>query len=162
MISDLNKQLLHIRDLLKFLPDNAYSKPVLCFNNQSIGAHVRHIIELVDCLVHQYDTGIINYNDRARDKKIENNRDFAIASIDHMLPQIDKEDKKLRVVFTSYENKRTFNYSSYFREVQYNIEHCTHHEALIKIALCELNLADAVCDSFGVATSTLLAHKTKS
>ena len=41
------------------------------------------------------------------------------------------------------------------RELLYCLDHAIHHQALIKIGLKELQIADLVGDDFGVAYSTL-------
>ena len=44
--------------------------------------------------------------------------------------------------------------SSFFRELNYCMDHCIHHQSLIKIALLEQELIYLVDDNFGVAFST--------
>ena len=49
--------------------------------------------------------------------------------------------------------------STVAREVNYNIEHCIHHMALIKIGLKIIKPSLALSPSFGVAASTLQHRK---
>ena len=44
--------------------------------------------------------------------------------------------------------------SNYYRELMYNIEHCIHHQAIIKIALLHLGKTEIV-ENFGIAKSTI-------
>ena len=48
--------------------------------------------------------------------------------------------------------------SNYFRELLYNLEHCIHHQALIKVAVLQLEHLQIDAD-FGVARSTIEYRK---
>jgi hypothetical protein len=43
--------------------------------------------------------------------------------------------------------------SNYFRELLYNLEHCIHHQALIKVAI--LQCETVTIDNFGVDQTTI-------
>ena len=44
--------------------------------------------------------------------------------------------------------------SFYFRELNYCLDHCIHHQSLIKIGLIDQNLDHLIDENFGVAFST--------
>jgi hypothetical protein len=44
--------------------------------------------------------------------------------------------------------------SNYQRELLYNLEHCIHHQAMIKVAIIQSSLV-AIDENFGVARSTI-------
>ena len=48
--------------------------------------------------------------------------------------------------------------SNYERELLYNLEHCIHHQALIKVAIIQSNSV-AIDENFGVARSTIEYRK---
>jgi hypothetical protein len=48
--------------------------------------------------------------------------------------------------------------SNYYRELLYNLEHCIHHQALIKVAVLQLENI-SVNENFGVARSTIEYRK---
>jgi hypothetical protein len=48
--------------------------------------------------------------------------------------------------------------SNYFRELLYNLEHCIHHQALIKVAVLQSETI-FVNENFGVARSTIEYRK---
>lgn len=52
----------------------------------------------------------------------------------------------------------TFIETNYFREVLYNLEHCIHHQALIKVALLNFNYIQ-ISETFGIAPSTIEFRK---
>jgi hypothetical protein len=44
--------------------------------------------------------------------------------------------------------------TSFYRELSYCMDHCVHHQSLIKIALQEQELLHLIDENFGVAFST--------
>lgn len=133
--------------------ENDFSTPCEVLSNSSIGQHTRHVIELFQCLIKGYDSGFVNYDNRERDKRIEEERDFAVLQIEEIQKSIEKEDKSMKLE-QCFEENRILITSNYYREVLYNLEHTIHHKALIKIGikhLCTLELPA----SFGVAPSTI-------
>jgi len=154
MIVGLNEEVL--KELSIFLGqlrpnDFADFSPVL--HTSSIGQHVRHILEMYDCLISQYESGIVCYDNRSRDKSLETDISLALDKIKEIQSTIDFPDKELSlkmVVGSDFEFIRT----SYNRELCYNLEHCIHHQALIKIACNPLDYISLPA-SFGVAKSTI-------
>ena len=155
MVEDLQKQLQVVYSLLHRLPADAYSTPVDSLKNGSIGAHVRHVLEFVKCLTEQYHSGTINYDLRMRDLELEKDIVVARDRTLTLMENLHKPDRALHIQFINFEGEEKYCPSSYFRELLYNVEHCIHHEALIKVALMRLDLTLLVDDSFGVAPSTL-------
>ena len=77
----------------------------------------------------------------------------------HQLTQrpLEKNDKKL-MLCTFYNNEKLVIESTYYRELVYNIEHCIHHQAIIKIALLQFE-NKLINEEFGVANSTIMYRK---
>lgn len=140
--------------VLKQLPDAAsYTNPCEALSNATIGQHSRHIIELYQCLLAGYPSGKINYDDRKRNPLYENDTAAAIAVIGDILQNLEQPDKQVQIFCGTMENTASIE-SNYYREVLYNLEHCIHHQALIKVAL--LSISNLTIDhGFGVAPSTL-------
>jgi hypothetical protein len=130
-----------------------YTRPCSALSNSTIGQHTRHIIELFQCLQNQYETGTINYDLRERNKVIENDATFACLCIDRIKSRLDIPNK----ILVLEGEQGSFN-TNYFRELLYNLEHCIHHQALLKVALNEFNCVE-VSDEFGVAPSTIKYRK---
>ncbi len=141
-------------DVLGQLPDqSSYAEPCAALSNATIGQHTRHIIELYQCLLAGYPAAAINYDDRKRNTLYENNIAAAIDVIKDIQFNLELPDKKVNIFCETAENSICIE-SNYYREVLYNLEHCIHHQALIKVAL--LTLKDIkIADGFGVAASTL-------
>jgi uncharacterized damage-inducible protein DinB len=149
----LKEQLNNLQSLLKVLDDEQYTYKSTMLNNGTIGQHVRHIVELVQCLMFAYEQGIVDYDRRKRDARIETIRTFALYQLDVLQQALDKPEKKLRLQITT-ENNTYIVETGYNREVFYNTEHAIHHMALIRVALKEMRL-NLVSDNFGMAYATI-------
>src|SRR6185503_6873295 len=99
----------------------------------------------------------VNYDKRKRDKILETEVAPAISALEKINEQLQKENKEIEVV-CEMEDMCVSLSSSYYREVYYNLEHCIHHQALIKVALVEMKI-NIVSDQFGVAPSTTRYRK---
>src|SRR3954469_7446134 len=77
------------------LSDEQYKQPSNILFNATIGQHVRHIIELFICLNQGYETGVINYEKRKRDYRIETEKDFARELLHSIYAALNKPDKEL-------------------------------------------------------------------
>ena len=77
LIASITKTLNELLDLLSQISDTDYSCPCHQLSNATIGEHTRHSIEMFQCLENSYDSGILNYDNRERDKCIETKIQFA-------------------------------------------------------------------------------------
>jgi hypothetical protein len=130
-----------------------YNNPCEALSNATIGQHSRHIIELYQCLLKGYASGKINYDDRKRNALYENDATAAIAVIKEIQEKLEQPDKQVNIFCGTNDNSVCIE-SNYYREVLYNLEHCIHHQALIKVALLTIKNID-IDGGFGVAPSTL-------
>ncbi|MDI5899092.1 DinB family protein [Flavobacterium sp. LB2P84] len=153
LIPSINNSLNELIDLLKQLSQNEYSNSCAELSNATIGEHTRHIIEMFQCLENQYDLGIVNYDKRERNIRIQTDTVFAIENIVSIQQNLDKKNKNIKLL-QIIDGEEIRIESNYFRELLYNLEHCIHHQALIKVAIlqCETVIIDA---NFGVARSTI-------
>lgn len=157
LILSINNSLNELIDLLNQLSEKEYSKSCFELSGATIGEHTRHIVEMFQCLNRNYDSGFVNYDNRERNNLIQTNIDFAIEMILDIKNNMAKENKNLELqqVIDGDIIKIQSNYN---RELLYNLEHCIHHQALIKVAVlkCE-NIA--IDKNFGVARSTIEYRK---
>ena len=131
----------------------SYTDSCEALSNASIGQHTRHIIELYQCLIDGYQTGNINYDGRKRNAIYENDIAESVKVIKNIRLRLEQPDKMVKI-FCNTDDDSICIESNYYREVLYNLEHCIHHQALIKVAL--LRIKDIkIADGFGVAHSTL-------
>lgn len=144
--------LMQLMDTLNQLHFDEYTERLPVLSNGTIGGHTRHIVEIFAQLIEGYEIGSVNYDSRKRDKQIESNIDFACESIAKIISQVEKPNKTLQIASVYLDNDGL--QTNYFREMMYNIEHCIHHQAIIKIGLLALGKTD-IDEEFGVAKSTL-------
>ena len=157
LISSIHKALHELSDLVSQLSHDDYTNPCRELSNATIGEHTRHIIELFQCLENQYDSGVINYDLRKRDYAIQTDTDAAREAIDTIINHVDQPNKNLELQ-QSIEGEDICISTNYYRELVYNLEHCIHHQALIKVALLQLEHIN-IDDNFGVARSTIEYRK---
>ena len=152
-----NNALSEIISLLQQLPgQESYTAPCHELSQATIGQHTRHVIELYQCLLAGYEGGVVNYDARERNKLYENDTNAAIAVIKEIQNSLIRSDKTLDVVCGA-EDPVVIT-SNYNREVLYNLEHCIHHQALIRVALSASDTVP-VSEEFGVAPSTIQYRK---
>jgi uncharacterized membrane-anchored protein len=153
LIPSINNALSELSKLLKELSKDDYVSPCYGLSNATIGEHTRHIIEMFQCLNSQYKSGIVNYDLRKRDYLIQTDTDFAEKSIQEIIANLDKQNINLQLQ-QIVDGEELLVESNYNRELLYNLEHCIHHQALIKVALL-LSESVKVSVNFGVARSTI-------
>lgn len=152
IISSIIQQLNSLTKLLHQLSKSHYTSKIKHLSNGTIGAHTRHIIELLQCTVNGYKINQVDYINRKRNLLLEQNPSLAIEAITVLIKNLHLEDKVLQMK-TPFDTNLVS--TTYFREIVYNEEHIIHHLALLKVALIELNL-NLVEESFGIAHSTIL------
>ncbi len=132
-----------------------YNQPCISLSNATIGQHVRHIIELFQCLNKGYDSGKVNYDDRKRDISIEASKSLALSHLLSIQADSLKSNKKieLEVCYDNHTNEKLIIESNYYREVIYNLEHVVHHMALIRVGINDVSNI-VLDDCYGVASST--------
>ncbi|HXB30997.1 MAG TPA: hypothetical protein VNW49_14315 [Puia sp.] len=147
---------LQLSDSLELLDKDQYNYSCKNLSGNTIGQHVRHIIEMFLCLENGYQSGVVDYEKRERDFLIETDKNFAAALLKEIILQISKENKSIYMLayYNDQGDEPEKINSNYFREIAYNLEHTIHHMALIRIGLRELGDIP-VDDSYGVASSTI-------
>lgn len=137
------------------LDHTGYTQPLPTLSGSSIGQHVRHIVEFYQCMLNGYENALINYDNRSRNKLIEESREFALQCIHKILSDLPALDLS-RQVTLEVEYEETIRIATTLeRELVYNIEHAIHHMALIRIGLRELGEHILLPVEFGLAASTL-------
>lgn len=138
------------------LKPDEFSEPLPVLMDNSIGKHVRHILDLMECLCISIDSGEINYDNRKRDELIENLPEITLLKINQLknkIPHLNPVAKirmKQRVSDVEVELE-----SQTDREILYNIEHSVHHLAIIRIGIAHHFPHIIFPDNFGIAYSTV-------
>lgn len=146
---------------LEQITPEQYSQPSKVLFSATIGQHVRHIVELFLCLEKGYHTGMVNYEKRNRDYRLETDKLFAAGLLQQVYAELMKADKPLMLEAgydTDTDNVVRIE-SNYYRELVYNLEHTVHHMALIRVGFNEVSSIQ-LPEDFGVASSTIKYRQT--
>jgi len=144
---------------LEQMPTESFSQKIELLSGSTIGQHTRHFIEFYQCLLNQACMCNIDYDSRQRNLLIESSPKVAIQAIDEIIEKLKTLELSTETIVTTcnssdYEIKSTIG-----RELLYNLEHCTHHLALIKVGLKIITPQIELPSHFGFAPSTILHKK---
>jgi uncharacterized damage-inducible protein DinB len=159
LLTQKSLEVLHQLDhLVSSLPDGAYNQPIEILEGNTIGKHSRHIIEFFECLMSSAAQGVVDYDIRSRDLRLETipaELSMRIKELSKTLSEaefIHNNDIMLRTRPVAESDSVMIN-TSFDRELWYNVEHCIHHLAIIKIAARFMGVKDIPAD-VGLAFST--------
>lgn len=146
--------------LLVALSDEQYSQKIPAAYDASIGGHYRHCLDHFKAFFDGLGTGTMDYDARARDPRLENDRAFALAMTQTLGAQAaaltaSAFDRSIHVrCQTSYTDaSEAVAKSTVAREAMFCVSHAVHHHALIGL-MCSL-LDVPLPSGFGVAPSTM-------
>ncbi|MFY1048321.1 DinB family protein [Chryseobacterium sp. GP-SGM7] len=148
------------QNLLRKISAKMYTQNIPSLDGSTIGGHTRHIIEFLEILLNSYHTNQINYDERQRNLELEKNPEKAVKTISEILSGINLPNKNL-IMHQTVGNISLEIPTNFFRELLYNIEHCIHHQALIKVAFNEIKMSHLLNKNFGIAPSTVQYRETQ-
>jgi len=154
--SAVSQAFVQLIDSVEQLTEEQFCEGIGVLHGNTIGQHVRHIIELFQCLELGYLSGEVDYASRKRDPLIETEPRLAITLLLNISSGLNKENRDLTLVseFDQESQEQIRLQTNYFREIAYNLEHTIHHMALIRIGIDAIS-SISLSDDFGVASSTL-------
>jgi hypothetical protein len=131
-----------------------------------IGAHLRHVIEHYEALLLPNEPGVVDYDQRPRDRELQTNAGVAMRRLRALLRRLnDCTDADIDVPVQVRGRgglAGDFGFavgSSVARELVFVASHAIHHYALLKPHCMQHRIP--VCAEFGRAPSTL-AHESAS
>lgn len=140
--------------LLHQLTNEQYCQPLEILSGETIGKHVRHIVEFFQCLIIASDT--ICYDDRKREIQIENSISYTLNEIQVIKQAINRIDPNYQLKIKQFVAGETLIFTTTRgRELIYCIDHSIHHFAIIKLAIEQTYPEILIDHSFGIAYSTL-------
>ncbi|MGF1534599.1 MAG: hypothetical protein ACFCUI_12920 [Bernardetiaceae bacterium] len=145
-----------IREQLGAISDQSYGEPLPVLSQNSIGKHLRHILEFYTCLIEQSPRGVICYDKRARNQALETSVSHAIDCL-HRIQQALPDLATLEglALESHFEAQSQIIATTGIRELLYNYEHAIHHLAMVRIGL-QVHFPDIACvPDLGIAPSTL-------
>ena len=153
---DLLSQLDH---MIVSCRDEDFARPLAELSGSTFGQHIRHTLEFFICLYDAKNDGLVNYDQRKHDQLIETDRKIARSVIDSIQSFLDRNTEDFELTFeANYSNREGQDHSmksSFYRELDYNIEHAIHHMALLKVAVKQSLNYISLPEHFGVASSTV-------
>jgi len=121
----------------------------------SPGAHTRHLLDFVGCLLSGMDAQRIDYTARKRRGEVETNREVGRREIESAIEGLERIrhlEGRLPVEVRP-EPDQDWTRSTVARELQFVSTHVLHHHALIRLTLAQRGVEAP--PEFGVAPSTL-------
>jgi len=148
-----------LQRILSQLSNEQYGSRLPVLSDSSIGQHTRHIIEFFQELNNNYDSGVIFYDKRQRNRLLETDCVLALIELNDIKNKLSGKDKEMLLVgsYSSESADETTVKTTYYRELVYNLEHAIHHMAMIKIGVRQTTMVQVPSD-FGVAAATI-QHK---
>ena len=150
------------QDLVGHLTPAQYDVPhANCFG-ASIGGHVRHCAEHFEIFRNGLESGLIDYDARARGTADESDPAAATDRLGNLAVWFRENenrlpnDESLKVKVSCGDNICEWEGSTVGRELQFLVSHTVHHFAIIGI-MCEAQ-GLVLASDFGIAPSTLQAR----
>lgn len=162
-LQDVSIEILsQLMDMTKQFSKEEYTRSLDLLSANSVGRHLRHILEFYDLAIRAGITGRINYDERERNLELENDPSQAISKmkelIVHMRMMKDDMVLKLEASYSSDASKDIRITTTFYRELLYNVEHAVHHMAIMAIAVKIDFRHVSLPGNFGIAYSTV-KHK---
>ena len=157
LVESLRQSCQQIIGLLTLVDDDAYrrNKP----DSSPVGGQVWHMIDSMNCLFDYYQNNLVDYDKRIRNIAMEQDRSFAQQAVEAIIKkseQLETTDLQQEIYVQETINNdfaAARCKSNLEREIVDLIDHNTHHLAIIKILLADLNIK--LAENFGVASSTV-------
>jgi hypothetical protein len=159
-IEKISEVFLQYKNLINAIDISIFQK--FTKSHSSIGSHVRHIIDRANCLIIGARTSKVDYDNRKRNKDLEQNPNLCCLEFDKILHELE-------IIVTDYKKpiliNETISFDGYKVEVSSTIErefldiifHATHHLAIIKYILEKNNIKTE--SSFGKNAATIIYEK---
>ncbi|MFA9221382.1 MAG: hypothetical protein ACEQSL_09360 [Sediminibacterium sp.] len=157
MLATIEHTLSELSHVIGQLNSSEFSSPLSVLSNSSIGQHTRHSIEMFQCLLKGYEGGEFSYDNRERNLLLETDIEFAQHHLKLICSEINLPNKSLNSTYNLGESIIQVE-TNFFRELVFNLEHCIHHNALIRIGVNDISEI-VISEHFGVAPSTMEYRK---
>jgi len=131
--------------LLHTISDEEYSNTTVAPYYSSIGGHMRHVLDVFDCIFAGLEKGEVNLTARKRNPLAETQTQYGIAYFEKIIQQLhtisDTDiDKKVRVIDDLGLGIYNANYTLSAALIQAH-SHAIHHFASVGYIISQLNIA---------------------
>lgn len=143
-------------DVIFQLNPKDYAGNLAILKGNSIGKHVRHILDLFECVILASENGKLNYDERGRNRETETDKAFAYQKIQAIIKDLQELSLEKKIMLKQKLGDAVCEMDSTLeRELLYNIEHCIHHLAIIRIGIENNFEYVRLPENFGIAHSTI-------
>lgn len=150
----IHQSLSQLENILIQINDTEYTQAIEILNGQTIGKHVRHIVEFFQCLLIADD--VVCFDNRKREVLIENSTIYTLDRIKSIKQKIEYLDFNQPIILRQLIADDVIEVQSTIgRELIYCIDHSIHHFAIIKMVLRSDFPYISISEDFGIAYSTL-------
>jgi len=153
-----NLQILsQLEEVLEQLHAQDFSMPLDILSGNTIGMHVRHVVELYLEFFTGMAEGEINYDKRKRNLTLQEDLETAIWALKDVKTQVKAlQNETALLVKSCFVDSEIIQLpSSLSRELAYNLEHSIHHMAILQICFKQYFTKLILPVHFGVANSTI-------
>ena len=147
------------RAMISAITPEQYQQPMRKPFPASVGQHYRHILEHFVCFLQGMGTGLIDYDKRERNLRLETERAYALQVTDFLIEAVSSISEAqvhaacAALYSVSYTAAANPIASSVERELAYCVSHAVHHFALMRLICADA--AIEVGGVSGIAPSTL-------
>ena len=143
-------------ELIQLLDSDQFTENCEPVFRSSIGVHFRHVLEHYSCFIVQWSNGLISYDQRCRDLRLEMDSTYAEKTLLSLCEKLKKLDTDNRPDLLQVSDQPLFHPidSNLERELLFLLAHTVHHYAIIA-AMARL-LGKTPKEGFGVAIATQL------
>lgn len=155
IVSDNIELLLQVRNLVVSISREQYVFKPAIFKTDCVGAHLRHVLDHYFSLIRDLSSGRIDYDRRERDPRIAEDPAVAAAKMDEIiiaLGSLPADDTAVAIKMDCGDCS-VWSGSTLGRELQFQLSHHVHHNAIIRMILEAQSVA--FDESFGLAPSTI-------
>ncbi len=149
--------------LLLVVSPEVYTRKLPAFFESSIGCHYRHCLDHFASLLSGLEAGLVDYDRRERDPRIEGQPAFALQATRQIRSTLEAlesgavdQETATRCGVSYRDGDAPVTRSSLARELVYAVTHGIHHFALISVMARQLETE--LPPEFGMAPATV-AHR---
>jgi hypothetical protein len=125
----------------------------------SPGAHTRHMLDFLDCLLTGLDARLVDYTARKRRIDVEQSQSVGMREVRRCMESLNRlcEIDGQFTLDVRSDSDQEWSRSTLARELQFVTAHVVHHHALVRLTLAHRGIEAP--NDYGVAPSTLAHQK---
>jgi hypothetical protein len=155
LVNEAAEILKQLKIVVEALPEKDYSLNLDIVEGNTIGMHIRHILEFYKSLEYGLNKEFVDYDARERNLELETNKNAALIEIERIQKWLNSICNNTEIKILHHSEKEMVLNSSISRELAYNIEHSIHHMAIIKICINASFANFKLDENFGLAYATI-------